>query len=64
MNQPKADLFVQERRQDKLVQFTGVLKKLEQLVDWSGLAAAVNKATGREAPQPKGGRPLYPTTRR
>jgi IS5 family transposase len=61
MNQPKADLFVQERRQEKLVQFTGVLRKLEQLVDWPGLAAAVNQATGREAAQPKGGRPAYPT---
>ena len=61
MKQPNADLFVQERRQEKLEQFTGVLMKLDQLVDWSGLAAAVNKATGREAAQPKGGRPPYPT---
>ncbi len=30
-------------------------------VDWPGLAAAVNEKTGREAPQPKGGRPPYPT---
>ena len=61
MKQPNADLFVQERRQEKLEQFTGVLMKLDQLVDWSGLAAAVNQATGREAAQPKGGRPPYPT---
>lgn len=61
MNQRQADLFVQERRQEKLLQITGVLMKLEQWVDWSGLAAAVNQATGREAAQPKGGRPPYPT---
>ncbi len=28
MKPPKADLFVQERRQEKLVQFKGVLMKL------------------------------------
>lgn len=61
MKERNADLFVQERRQEKLVQFTGVLMKLDQLVDWSGLAAAVNQATGREAAQPKGGRPAYST---
>jgi len=54
-------LFVAERREEKLRQFTGVLERLSQLVDWSGLAGAVNKATGREAPQPQGGRPPYPT---
>jgi IS5 family transposase len=54
-------LFVSERREEKLVQFTGVLDRLGELVDWRGLADAVNRATGREAPQPKGGRPPYPT---
>lgn len=54
-------LFVAERREQKLEQFTGVLDRLQMLVDWRGLAKAVNEATGREAPQPKGGRPPYPT---
>ena len=61
MKERNGHLFVDERRQQKLVQFTGVLTKLEALVDWPGLAAAVNQKTGREAPQPKGGRPPYPT---
>ena len=61
MKERNGYLFVDERRQEKLAQFTGVLKKLDELVDWSGLAAAVNKVTGREAPQPKGGRRPYPT---
>lgn len=55
------DLFAREHRQQKLKQFTGVLDRLGELVDWRGLAEAVNQATGREAPQPKGGRPPYPT---
>jgi transposase, IS5 family len=54
-------LFATERREQKLEQFTGVLDRLQRLVDWRGLAKAVNDATGREAPQPKGGRPPYPT---
>jgi transposase, IS5 family len=54
-------LFATERREQKLEQFTGVLDRLQSLVDWRGLAKAVNDATGREAPQPKGGRPPYPT---
>ena len=61
MKERNGYLFVDERRRQKLVQFTGVLVKLDELVDWKGLAAAVNQATGREAPQPKGGRPPYPT---
>ena len=61
MKERNGYLFVDERRQEKLAQFTGVLERLGELVDWPGLAAAVNKATGREAPQPKGGRPPYPT---
>lgn len=61
MKERSGYLFVDERRQEKLTQFTGVLVKLGELVDWPGLAAAVNKETGREAPQPKGGRPPYPT---
>ncbi len=54
-------LFTAERREQKLGQFTVVLDRLQTLVDWRGLAKAVNDATGREAPQPKGGRPPYPT---
>lgn len=42
MKQRNADLFVQDRRQEKLAQFTVVLLQLSQLVDWPGLAAAVN----------------------
>lgn len=61
MKERNGHLFIDERRQQKLVQFTGVLKKLDELVDWPGLATAVNEKTGREAPQPKGGRPPYPT---
>ena len=61
MKERSGYLFVDERRQEKLIQFTSVLVRLGELVDWKGLAAAVNQATGREAPQPKGGRPPYPT---
>jgi len=61
MKERNGYLFVSERRQEKIEQFTGVLDKLDRLVDWVGLAGAVNKETGREAPQPKGGRPPYPT---
>jgi IS5 family transposase len=61
MRNRTGDLFSRTRREEKLRQFTGVLDRLEQLVDWTGLAAAVNAATGREAPRPQGGRPPYPT---
>jgi len=61
MKERKGYLFVRERREEKLRQFTGVLERLTQRVDWGGLARAVNEATGREARQPKGGRPPYPT---
>lgn len=56
------DLFSRQRREEKLTQFTVVLDRLETLIDWSGLAKAVNNATGREAARPQGGRPPYPTT--
>jgi IS5 family transposase len=61
MKNRTGDLFAKTRREEKLSQFTGVLDRLEHLVDWSGLAAAVNAATGREAARPQGGRPPYPT---
>jgi transposase, IS5 family len=55
------DMFSKARREEKLEQYTGVLSKLDELIDWAGLAAAVNKVTGREAARPQGGRPPYPT---
>ena len=61
MKKRTGDLFAGHRRQEKLVQFTKVLDALTRLVDWAALARVVNDATGREAPQPKGGRPPYPT---
>ena len=42
MKARNGDLFVAERRNEKLAEFTGTLDRLETLVDWSGLAAAVN----------------------
>ena len=61
MKERNGYLFVAEHREAKLAQFTGRLDRLSTLVDWQGLARAVNKATGREGPRPKGGRPPYPT---
>ena len=57
MKERNGYLFVAEHREAKLDQFTGRLDRLSTLVDWQGLARAVNKATGREGPRPKGGRP-------
>ena len=61
MKSRTGDLFVAARRNEKLAEFTGTLDRLETLVDWPGLAAAVNTSTGREAARPQGGRPPYPT---
>jgi transposase, IS5 family len=61
MKRRTGDLFSRARREEKLRQFTDVLDRLAQLIDWPGLAAAVNAATGREAARPQGGRPPYPT---
>jgi len=61
MKERNGYLFIAEQREAKLSQFTGRLDYLGRLVDWQGLARAVNKATGREGPRPKGGRPPYPT---
>jgi transposase, IS5 family len=61
MKNRTGDLFSRARREEKLAQFTGVLDRLEKLIDWEGLAKAVNAATGREAARPQGGRPPYPT---
>jgi transposase, IS5 family len=61
MKERNGYLFIAEAREAKLVQFTGRLERLARLVDWQGLARAVNDATGREGLRPKGGRPPYPT---
>ena len=61
MKERNGYLFLAEQREAKLAQFTGRLDYLSKLVDWQGLARAVNEATGREGPRPKGGRPPYPT---
>ena len=61
MKERNGCLFLAEQREAKLAQFTGRLDRLSTLVDWQGLARAVNDATGREGARPKGGRPPYPT---
>ena len=61
MKESNGYLFLAEQREAKLAQFTGRLDRLRTLVDWQGLVRAVNEATGREGPRPKGGRPPYPT---
>lgn len=61
MKERNGYLFIAEQREAKLAQFTGRLDRLGTLVDWQGLARAVNDATGREGARPKGGRPPYPT---
>ncbi|MBI2771249.1 MAG: IS5 family transposase [Burkholderiales bacterium] len=61
MAKPQSDMFAGQARHSKLAQYTRVLNRLNALVDWSGLAKAVNDATGREGERPKGGRPPYPT---
>ena len=53
--------FIAEQREAKLLQFTGRLVYLGRLVDWQGLARAVNDPTRREGLRPKSGRPPYPT---
>ena len=55
------DLFAVHSRPQKLSQFTKVLDRLTQLVNWTALAKIVNDKTGREQDRPKGGRPPYPT---
>ena len=55
------DLFALHSRQQKRSQFTKVLDRLTQLVNWVALAKVVNDKTGREQDRPKGGRPPYPT---
>lgn len=57
MKRQNRDLFAADRRLEKLGQYTKVLDTLSVLVDWKALAEALNPATGRQAAQPKGGRP-------
>lgn len=61
MNKQRNDLFAADERRQKLSQYTKVLDSLNRLVDWVALAQVINAGTGREAPQPKGGRPPYST---
>ena len=61
MKKQRHDLFAEDHRRQKITQFTKVLDALSGLVDWAALSKMVNEHTGREASQPKGGRPPYPT---
>ena len=61
MKRQRQDLFSADQRRQKMAQYTKVLDSLDKLVDWDALCKVVNDSTGREAPQPKGGRPPYPT---
>ena len=61
MKKQKHDLFAADHRRQKVTQFTKVIDSLSGLVDWAALTKVVNERTGREASQPKGGRPPYPT---
>jgi transposase, IS5 family len=61
MKRQTTDLFIADQRLQKIAQYTKVLDALNKLVDWDALTKVVNESTGRDAPQPKGGRPAYPT---
>ena len=61
MKKQSHELFVEHHRRGKITQFTKVLDALSGLVDWAALTKVVNERSGREASQPKGGRPPYPT---
>ena len=61
MSQKTGYLFAQEHRQKKLDDYTKVLKRLDQLVDWNELAQEINAKTHREGARPQGGRPPYAT---
>lgn len=61
MKRQRHDLFSADYRRQKIGQYTKVLDSLDKLVDWEALCKVVNDSTGREAPQPQGGRPPYPT---
>ena len=61
MKKQRHDLFAADHRRQKITQYTKVLDALDGLVDWAALTKVVNECTGREASQPKGGRPPYST---
>ena len=61
MKKQSHDLFAEHYRRQKITQFTKALDSLSGLVDWAALTKVVTERTGREASQPKGGRPQYPT---
>ena len=61
MKKQSHDLFAEHHRRRKITQFTKVLDSLSGLVDWAALTKVVNEHTGREASQPKGGRPPDPS---
>lgn len=56
--QPTADLFVQEQRQAKLGGFIANLAAMDELIDFSAIAAEVDAACPR-LDRSKGGRPPY-----
>lgn len=58
--QPGGDLFVQDQRQAKLGGFIANLAAMDELIDFSAIAAQVDVACPR-ADRSKGGRPPYPT---
>ena len=61
MKKQSHDLSGEHHRRRKITQFTKVLDSLSELVDWVALTKVINERAGREASQPKGGRPPYPT---
>jgi IS5 family transposase len=54
--QPSVDLFVQDQRQSKLGSFIANLAAMDELIDFSVIAAQVDKTCPR-ADRSKGGRP-------
>ena len=46
-NQAAADLFIQEQRQTKLGSYVATLAKMDELIDFAVIAAAVDKACPR-----------------
>ena len=54
------DLFVVQQRKAKLEGYVQTLAAMDKLIDFAGMAAAVDKACPR-ADRSKGGRPPYPT---
>ncbi len=59
-SQPGGDLFVQDQGQPKLGGLIANLAAMDELIDFSGIAAQVDAAC-LSADRRKGGRPPYPT---